>query len=237
MPIKSPIPAGCRGATITRKGRGSCSSRHRADARSDAVTRRGAAAVVRRRRRALRRVGVRARRSTAICARAELQSSDAVPLASRFEADGLAGLVDRERPGDRIDLAPELERLILVVRMLSYWNSRRIAAGFGRRGIEISHGQVDRLLARRHQSGPAWRGCPVRATSGRAPTSYGTSTSRARSTSGRPRRSAADLSLRRPGRRLQPLPARHPGGTDEGGRARPGGPGRGDRAVRHRRSR
>ena len=32
--------------------------------------------------------------------------------------------------------------------MLSYWNSRRIAAEFGRRDIAVSHGQVDRLLAR-----------------------------------------------------------------------------------------
>jgi transposase InsO family protein len=32
--------------------------------------------------------------------------------------------------------------------MLSYWNSRRIAAEFGRRGIAVGHGQVDRLLAR-----------------------------------------------------------------------------------------
>jgi transposase InsO family protein len=66
----------------------------------------------------------------------------------RFERDGLAGLLDRPRPGDASDLAPDLERAILLVRMLSYWNSRRIAAEFGRRGITVSHGQVDRLLAR-----------------------------------------------------------------------------------------
>jgi len=66
----------------------------------------------------------------------------------RFERDGLAGLLDRPRPGDTSDLAPDLERAILLVRMLSYWNSRRIAAEFGRRGITVSHGQVDRLLAR-----------------------------------------------------------------------------------------
>jgi transposase InsO family protein len=66
----------------------------------------------------------------------------------RFDADGIAGLLDRPRTGDRPDLAPELERAVLLVRMLSYWNSRRIAAEFGRRGIAVSHGQVDRLLAR-----------------------------------------------------------------------------------------
>jgi len=45
---------------------------------------------------------------------------------SRLEHDGLAGLVDPVRVGDRSDLAPELERAILLVRMLSYWNSGRV---------------------------------------------------------------------------------------------------------------
>lgn len=67
---------------------------------------------------------------------------------TRLERDGLAGLRDPVRVGDRSDLAPELERAILLVRMLSYWNSRRIAAEFGRRGVTIGHGQIDRLLAR-----------------------------------------------------------------------------------------
>jgi transposase InsO family protein len=67
---------------------------------------------------------------------------------ARLEQDGLAGLLDRPRPGDHSDLAPELEQAILIVRMLSYWNSRRIAAEFGRRGIAVGHGQIDRLLAR-----------------------------------------------------------------------------------------
>jgi len=66
----------------------------------------------------------------------------------RFDAGGLVGLLDKPRAGDHADMAPELERAILLVRMLSYWNSRRIAAEFGRRGIVVSHGQVDRLLAR-----------------------------------------------------------------------------------------
>src|SRR5450759_4203737 len=44
--------------------------------------------------------------------------------------------------------AGRCSRAILLVRMLSYWNSRRIAAEFNRRGIAVSHGQVDRLLAR-----------------------------------------------------------------------------------------
>jgi transposase InsO family protein len=67
---------------------------------------------------------------------------------TRFDSDGLAGLLDVPRPGDRSDLEPALEQAILMVRMLSYWNSRRIAAEFSRRGIPVGHGAVDRLLAR-----------------------------------------------------------------------------------------
>jgi transposase InsO family protein len=66
----------------------------------------------------------------------------------RYERGGLAGLLERPRPGDHSDLPPDLEQAILMVRMLSYWNSRRIAAEFNRRGVAVSHGQIDRLLAR-----------------------------------------------------------------------------------------
>jgi transposase InsO family protein len=104
-------------------------------------------AIVRRRHGALRR-WAGGETIEAICAEADCSRATLFRWRTRFEADGLAGLVDRERRGDRSDLAPELEQAILVVRMLSYWNSRRIAAEFGRRGIEVSHGQVDRLLAR-----------------------------------------------------------------------------------------
>jgi len=105
------------------------------------------AAVVRLRAGALRR-WVEGEALTTVCAEAACSRATLFRWRTRYEADGLAGLVDQERRGDRSDLAPELERAILVVRMLSYWNSRRIAAEFGRRGIAVSHGQVDRLLAR-----------------------------------------------------------------------------------------
>ncbi len=105
------------------------------------------ATVVRRRHGALRRWHA-GETVEAVCAEAKCSRATLFRWRTRFETDGLAGLIDRERRGDRSDLAPELERAILVVRMLSYWNSRRIAAEFGRRGIEVSHGQVDRLLAR-----------------------------------------------------------------------------------------
>lgn len=35
-----------------------------------------------------------------------------------------------------------------MVRMPGYWNTRRISAESGRRGIHVGHGQVDRLIAR-----------------------------------------------------------------------------------------
>ncbi|MGO9181109.1 MAG: helix-turn-helix domain-containing protein [Candidatus Limnocylindrales bacterium] len=73
----------------------------------------------------------------------------------RYARDGIAGLVDRPRLGDHTDLAPDLERAIILVRLLSYWNSHRIAAEFGRRGIVVSHAAIDRLLARYGTSRPS----------------------------------------------------------------------------------
>ena len=38
--------------------------------------------------------------------------------------------------------------MILTVRLLTNWNSRRIAAEFGRRDVRVGPGQIDRLFAR-----------------------------------------------------------------------------------------
>jgi hypothetical protein len=73
----------------------------------------------------------------------------------RHAADGLGGLLDRPRPGDHTDLAPDLEPAIILVRLLSYWNSRGIAAEFGRRGVAVSHGAIDSVLARCGTSRPS----------------------------------------------------------------------------------
>jgi transposase-like protein len=72
-------------------------------------------AIVRRRHGALRR-WADGEAIDAICARAECSRATLFRWRTRFETDGLAGLVDRERRGDRSHLAPELERAILVVR-------------------------------------------------------------------------------------------------------------------------
>ena len=65
-----------------------------------------------------------------------------------YEARGLEGLVDGPRLGRASDLGPVLEQVIITVRLLTNWNSRRIAAEFGRRDVHVGPGQVDRLLAR-----------------------------------------------------------------------------------------
>ncbi len=108
----------------------------------------GVAAVVRRRRRALQRwrdgEAVESICRATGCSRATL-----FRWRTRFERDGLAGLVDRYQPGGRVELPAVIERLIITVRLLTYWNSRRLAAEFRRREIwPVSHGQVDRLLSR-----------------------------------------------------------------------------------------
>jgi len=66
----------------------------------------------------------------------------------RHESQGLAGLVDAPRPGRASELDPVLARVIITVRLLTNWNSRRIAAEFGRRDVHLGPGQVDRLLVR-----------------------------------------------------------------------------------------
>lgn len=66
----------------------------------------------------------------------------------RYEEHGLEGLVDAPRLGRASELDPVLERVIVTVRLLTTWNSRRIAAEFGRRGVPVGPGQVDRILHR-----------------------------------------------------------------------------------------
>jgi len=114
------------------------------------------AAVVRRRRAALRR-WIDGEPLAAICAELECSRASLFRWRARYQAAGLAGLQDRPRVGRASDLSPALERLILTVRLLTYWNSRRIAAEFRRRGVwPLSHGQVDRLLARHGAHRPSY---------------------------------------------------------------------------------
>jgi transposase InsO family protein len=122
----------------------------------DSVGPRRQAAIVRRRRAALRRWAEGERPAT-ICREFECSRASLFRWRSRFEGDGLEGLLDRPRVGRASDVPPALERLILTVRLLTYWNSRRIAAEFRRRNVwPLSHGQVDRLLARHGTHRPSY---------------------------------------------------------------------------------
>lgn len=67
----------------------------------------------------------------------------------RFAEGGRAGRIDPVRFGRPSELPAEVERVILTVRLLTYWNSKGIAAEFRRRAIwSVGHGQIDRLFAR-----------------------------------------------------------------------------------------
>ncbi len=111
------------------------------------------AAIVRRRRRALRE-WADGGSITEVCAQASCSRATLFRWRGRLHAHGIGGLLDAPRHGDHSDLDPALERAIVIVRLLSYWNSHRIAAEFGRRGITVSHGAIDRLLARYGTSRP-----------------------------------------------------------------------------------
>jgi transposase InsO family protein len=122
----------------------------------DEAAHRGQAVVVRRRRTALRRWASGEPLATACsefgCSRATL-----FRWRTRYEQGGLAALADRPRLGRSGELPAAIERLVLTVRLLTYWNSRRIAAEFGRREVwPLSHGQVDRLLARHGTHRPSY---------------------------------------------------------------------------------
>jgi len=108
----------------------------------------GEARAVRRRRAALRR-WMGGDSVATICADFGCSRASLYRWQSRYEQDGLAGLRDRYRAGGRSELPAVVQRVILTVRLLTYWNSRRLAAEFRRRGIWPLHaGQVDRLLSR-----------------------------------------------------------------------------------------
>lgn len=89
---------------------------------------------------------------------------------TRYEAGGLEALVDRPRGPAPARLPDWVEQAVIVVRLLAYWNSKRLAAEFTRREIyPLDHHAVDALLAGlgtarpsvRRERGPAYeRGRP-----------------------------------------------------------------------------
>src|SRR6266545_6192173 len=82
-----------------------------------------------------------------------------------YAADGLDGLVDRPRGPLPQRLPGWVEQAVIVVRLLTYWNSKRLAAEFSRREIyPLNHHAVDALLTNlgtarpsvRRERGPAY---------------------------------------------------------------------------------
>ena len=66
-----------------------------------------------------------------------------------FEARGIEGLVPKSRrPLRRRPTIPSwVDRVIVTIRLLTYWNSKRISAEMRRRQIyEVSHGYIDGLF-------------------------------------------------------------------------------------------
>ncbi len=80
---------------------------------------------------------------------------------ARFAQGGLAALQDGDRrPRCIRRIVPEwVDLVILTVRLLTYWNAKRIAAELRRRGVwTVSHEYVEKLFAREGTQLPArWR--------------------------------------------------------------------------------
>ncbi len=151
-----PIRGGYRVGTTYQEGPGFLLVATQGGRPPDGVGRRGQAAIVRRRRGALRR-WADGEPVTTICADAGCSRASLFRWRTRFERGGLEALLDHPRVGRASELPPALERLILTVRLLTYWNSRRIAAEFRRRGVwPLGHGQVDRLLTRHGSHRPSY---------------------------------------------------------------------------------
>ena len=93
---------------------------------------------------------VRVAREEGIAAALEIGASRASLYRWRceYQADGLAGLLDHARGPAPSRLPDWVEQAVIVVRLLTYWNSKRLAAEFSRREIyPLSHHAVDTLLA------------------------------------------------------------------------------------------
>ena len=76
----------------------------------------------------------------------------------RYAAGGIEALRQRPRGPTRQRLPAPVERAVIVVRLLTYWNSKRLAAEFTRRGIyPLDHNAVDALLAEYGTARPSVR--------------------------------------------------------------------------------
>ena len=76
----------------------------------------------------------------------------------RYEAGGLDALLNRSRGPTPARLPAWVEQAVIVARLLTYWNSKRLAAEFSRREIyPLDHHAVDGLLAELGTARPSVR--------------------------------------------------------------------------------
>jgi transposase len=76
----------------------------------------------------------------------------------RYEQGGIEALRQRPRGPAMASLPAWVERIVIVVRLLTYWNSKRLAAEFTRRDIyPLGHHAVDALLAEQGTARPSVR--------------------------------------------------------------------------------
>jgi transposase InsO family protein len=77
---------------------------------------------------------------------------------SRYDQGGIEALRDQPRGPAPLGLPAWVERAVIVVRLLTYWNSKRLAAEFTRRDIwPLGHHAVDRLLVDLGTARPSMR--------------------------------------------------------------------------------
>lgn len=74
----------------------------------------------------------------------------------RYAQGGIEALRHRPRGPAPERLPAWVERIVIVVRLLTYWNSKRLAAEFTRRGIyPLDHNAVDQVLAEQGAARPS----------------------------------------------------------------------------------
>src|SRR6202165_2004896 len=85
----------------------------------------------------------------AACSEAGCSMASVYRWLAAFEARGIEGLVPKSRrPLRRRPTIPSwVDRVIITIRLLTYWNSKRISAAMRLRQIyEVSHGYIDGLF-------------------------------------------------------------------------------------------
>src|ERR1700694_3289246 len=86
---------------------------------------------------------------TAACSEVGCSLASIYRWLAAFEAPGIEGLVpNSRRPLRRRSTIPSwVDRVIITIRLVTYWNSKRISAEMRRRQIyEVSHGYIDGLF-------------------------------------------------------------------------------------------